>query len=38
MNLLDTPFAAVLWQVVLVIGIIIAFIAYVKLKLGWLKT
>ena len=38
MNLLDVPFAAVLWQMVLVIGIIMAFMAYVTLKLGWLKT
>jgi Mg2+ and Co2+ transporter CorA len=38
MNLLDVPFGAVLWQMVLVIGIIMAFMAYVTLKLGWLKT
>lgn len=37
MNLLDVPFAAVLWQMVLVIGIIMTFLAYVTLKLGWLK-
>ena len=38
MNLLDVPFGAMLWQMVLVIGIIMAFMAYVTLKLGWLKT
>jgi hypothetical protein len=32
------PFGAVLWQMVLVISVIMAFMAYVTLKLGWLKT
>ncbi len=38
MNLLDAPFGAYLWQVGFVIGIIMAFVAYVFVKLGWLKT
>jgi Mg2+ and Co2+ transporters len=38
MNLLDVPFGAVPWQMVLVIGVIMVFMAYVTLKLGWLKT
>ena len=37
MNLLDVPFDALLWQMVLVIVIIMSFLGYVVLKLGWLK-
>ncbi len=38
MNLLDVPFHAYLWQLVMVIAIIMLFMSYVFTKLGWLKT
>jgi Mg2+ and Co2+ transporter CorA len=38
MNLLDVPFEAYLWQLVLVIGIIMLLLMYTFSKLGWLKT
>lgn len=38
MNLIDAPFGAYLWQVAFLIGIIMAFVGYVFIKLGWLKT
>ncbi len=38
MNLLDVPFEAFLWQLVLVIGIIMLFMTYIFTKLDWLKT
>lgn len=37
-NLLDVPFSALLWQIVLLTGIGMALIIYVFVKLGWLKT
>jgi Mg2+ and Co2+ transporter CorA len=37
MNLLDTPYAADLWEVVLVLVIVMSFVTYVFVKLGWLK-
>jgi Mg2+ and Co2+ transporter CorA len=37
-NLLDIPYGAYLWQLSLVTGIIMAFMGYVFVKLGWLKT
>ncbi|MCW4029648.1 MAG: hypothetical protein NWE92_08385 [Candidatus Bathyarchaeota archaeon] len=38
MNLLDVPYTAVLWQIVMVICLIMFFMGYACLKLGWLKT
>jgi Mg2+ and Co2+ transporter CorA len=38
MNLLDSPFGAYLWQVVSMVGIVMAFMGYLFYKLGWLKT
>jgi len=38
MNLLDSPFGAYLWQVVSMVGIVMAFMGYIFYKLGWLKT
>ncbi|MDA4134653.1 MAG: ion transporter [Thaumarchaeota archaeon] len=37
MNLLDVPYAASLWEVVLVLVISMSFVTYVFIKLGWLK-
>lgn len=37
MNLLDVPYAADLWQVVLVLAIAMAFVSYTFIKLGWLR-
>ncbi len=37
-NLLDVPFGAYLWQVVFMMGIVMAFTVYVFYRLGWLKT
>ncbi len=37
MNLLDAPFGAYLWQVVLMTGAAVAFATYVFHQLGWLK-
>ena len=37
-NLLDTPYGADLWEVVLVTAISVAFVTYTFIKLGWLKT
>jgi len=37
-NLLDVPFSAYLWQIVLLVGIGMAFVFYIFVKLGWLKT
>lgn len=37
-NLLDTPYGVMLWQLSLIIGISMAFVAYTFVKLGWLKT
>ena len=37
MNLLDVPYPFDLWQIVTVIGFLMAFIAYCFVKLGWLR-
>jgi Mg2+ and Co2+ transporter CorA len=37
MNLLDVPYAAYLWEVVLMLVISMSFVTYVFIKLGWLK-
>ena len=37
MNLLDKPCAAYLWEVALVLVIVMSFVTYVFVKLGWLK-
>jgi len=37
MNLLDQPYGAYLWEVVLVLVIVMSFVTYVFVKLGWLK-
>lgn len=37
-NLLDTPYAAYLWQIVLLTGIGMGLVFYIFVKLGWLKT
>ena len=37
MNLLDVPYSASLWEVVLVLVISMSFVSYVFIKLGWLK-
>jgi Mg2+ and Co2+ transporter CorA len=37
MNLLDVPYDAYLWEVVLVLVIVMSFVTYVFVKLGWLK-
>jgi Mg2+ and Co2+ transporter CorA len=38
MNLLDVPYTADLWEVVLVIVITMTFVTYVFIRLGWLKS
>lgn len=38
MNLLGTPYPAYLWEVLLGIGIAMAFVSYVFIKLGWLRS
>jgi Mg2+ and Co2+ transporter CorA len=37
-NLLDVPFGAYLWELSLITGITMSFVAYTFIKLGWLKT
>lgn len=37
-NMLDTPYGATLWQLSFVIGVCVTFVAYMFVKLGWLKT
>jgi Mg2+ and Co2+ transporter CorA len=37
-NLLDVPYTAYLWQLSLIIGVSMTLVAYVFIKLGWLKT
>ncbi len=37
-NLLDTPYGATLWQLSFIIAVSMSFVAYMFVKLGWLKT
>jgi Mg2+ and Co2+ transporter CorA len=36
-NLIDTPFDAYLWQLSLVVAVVMVFVGYCFVKLGWLK-
>jgi len=38
MNMLDVPFQAFLWQIVTAVAVIVLFMGYACVKLGWLKT
>jgi Mg2+ and Co2+ transporter CorA len=38
MNMLDAPYGAYLWEVAFIIGVAMAFVGYMFIKLGWLKT
>ncbi|MFB3889759.1 MAG: CorA family divalent cation transporter [Candidatus Bathyarchaeia archaeon] len=38
MNMLDAPFGAYLWQIILLTGIVMSLVTYIFVKLGWLKT
>jgi Mg2+ and Co2+ transporter CorA len=37
-NMIDAPYGATLWQLSFVIGVCVSFVAYVFVKLGWLKS